>query len=232
MRSQLQKLIRGLGALSDDKTPCGKDLPVSDAHALQLLREHGPLPQATLEALLGINKSSVSRLRSRLESSGRIEAVALRNEGRPITVLKMTAAGRNLANQLDEASGARFATLLRHIPGEKRKQVLNALDELNGALAQIAPDGDDASTALKKARSLSHDERGLLSGREWQVMRLVAQGFTSTEIGERLSIGRRTVETYRAHLYKKLGFRSQAALIRYAMERGIVPSLPKRRSRR
>src|SRR5436309_138488 len=94
LRAAVQTLVRRLGVLSTDRTPCGKDLPVSDAHALQLLREHGPLPQTALESLLGLNKSSVSRLRARLEGSERIEAVPSRDRGRPITLLQLTPRGR------------------------------------------------------------------------------------------------------------------------------------------
>ena len=204
LRAQLQKLIRRLGVLSDEQTPCGKDLPVSDAHALHLLREHGPLPQSALEALLGIDKSSVSRLRARLEAAGRIEGVASRDHGRPITVLRMTAAGRNLAHKLDAASGERFATLLRHIPADKRGRVLGALDTLNAALAAIDPTGATAAAALAKARSVVESEDGIFSRREKEVMRLAEEGLSSAEIAERLAIGKRTVETHRLHARRKL----------------------------
>jgi DNA-binding MarR family transcriptional regulator len=142
LRARLQKLIRQLGVLADDRTPCGKDLPVSDAHALQLLREHGPLPQTVLQTLLGIDKSNVSRLRSRLIAAGRLEVVAGRAEGRPISILKMTAAGGRLARQLEEASARRFSTLLQRIPDGKQERVLAALDDLNAALSLL--DSDEA----------------------------------------------------------------------------------------
>ena len=62
----------------------------------------------------------------------------------------------------------------------------------------------DASSALKQARAVMHEERSLLTKREWQVLRLVAQGLTSRQAGERLSIGVRTVETHRAKIFRKL----------------------------
>ncbi|HYM51077.1 MAG TPA: helix-turn-helix transcriptional regulator [Candidatus Limnocylindrales bacterium] len=53
-----------------------------------------------------------------------------------------------------------------------------------------------------------------LTRREGDVARLAAQGYTAREIGERLFIGERTVETHLAHAYVKLGVRSKSELIR------------------
>jgi DNA-binding NarL/FixJ family response regulator len=59
-----------------------------------------------------------------------------------------------------------------------------------------------------------------LSEREIQVTRLVARGFTNKEIGTRLGIRTKTVETYKARITEKLGVRGRAELVRYAMRRG------------
>jgi DNA-binding NarL/FixJ family response regulator len=61
-----------------------------------------------------------------------------------------------------------------------------------------------------------------LTKRELEVLKLVALGHTSGEIAAQLSIGKRTVESHRASLLAKLGLRNQAALVRYALEKGIV----------
>ena len=53
-------------------------------------------------------------------------------------------------------------------------------------------------------------------------MRLVAQGFTSQQVADRLSISVNTVETHRAHIMEKLGLRGRAQLVRYAMARGLL----------
>ena len=75
------------------------------------------------------------------------------------------------------------------------------------------------------------DERELneyysLTSRERQVLQLVVNGLTSNEIALRLSLGRRTVETHRANLRKKLGVRSQIDLLRYATDIGIALPTP------
>lgn len=63
-----------------------------------------------------------------------------------------------------------------------------------------------------------------LTDREREVLYMVAQGYTSSEIAERLYISQRTVETHRTNLMHKLDLRNHTHLIRYALQRGIIPS--------
>jgi two-component system, NarL family, nitrate/nitrite response regulator NarL len=57
-----------------------------------------------------------------------------------------------------------------------------------------------------------------LTPRELDVLRLIAHGLSSKDIGERLGMGVRTVETHRTHLRRKLQLNSAAALVRYAIQ--------------
>ncbi len=61
-----------------------------------------------------------------------------------------------------------------------------------------------------------------LSDREQEVLRLVALGYTSVEIAEKLTLSAKTVETYRARGMEKLGIRNRAALVRFALRRGLI----------
>jgi two-component system response regulator NreC len=61
-----------------------------------------------------------------------------------------------------------------------------------------------------------------LSERELGVLSLIALGHTNTEIGEKLYLSVRTVETHRAHIQQKLQLNSRAELVRYALDRGLV----------
>ena len=63
-----------------------------------------------------------------------------------------------------------------------------------------------------------------LSERERQVLELVALGFTHKEVGESLSLSVKTVETYRSRLAEKLGLRSRAELVRFALGLGLLDS--------
>jgi len=61
----------------------------------------------------------------------------------------------------------------------------------------------------------------LLSSREQQVLTMVAYGHTLKEIASRLNIGRKSIETYQARVRTKLGFRTRADIVRYALETGM-----------
>jgi two-component system, NarL family, response regulator NreC len=66
------------------------------------------------------------------------------------------------------------------------------------------------------------DRYETLTTREREILHLSAEGYTNVEIGKRLFISPRTVETHRAHLMHKLGLRTHTDLIRYALRRGII----------
>ena len=76
---------------------------------------------------------------------------------------------------------------------------------------------------MQKAESAALDPYETLTAREREVLHLAAEGHNNAEIADRLFISRRTVETHRANLMRKLGLRSQTDLIRYALQRGILP---------
>ncbi len=67
-----------------------------------------------------------------------------------------------------------------------------------------------------------NDRWDSLSEREQEVLKLVALGHTSAEIAEQLSLSAKTVETYRARGMEKLGLRTRAALVRYALRSGLI----------
>jgi DNA-binding NarL/FixJ family response regulator len=54
------------------------------------------------------------------------------------------------------------------------------------------------------------------------VLKLVAEGYRSRQIGELLYISEKTVEKHRANLMRKLGINSAAGLTAFAVERGLV----------
>jgi DNA-binding NarL/FixJ family response regulator len=66
-----------------------------------------------------------------------------------------------------------------------------------------------------------------LTPRERQVLSLVAHGYTSKQIGEKLGISPRTAETHRVNIGRRLGIRNVAQMVRYAIENNLSP-IPKR----
>ncbi len=63
---------------------------------------------------------------------------------------------------------------------------------------------------------------GNLSPREQEVMRLLAEGLSRKEIGEKLFISPKTVENHRTNIMNKLGLHSTIELIRYAARLGLI----------
>ncbi|MDU0369663.1 response regulator [Hymenobacter endophyticus] len=61
-----------------------------------------------------------------------------------------------------------------------------------------------------------------LSGRELEVLRLIAEGFTNQEIADQLFTSKRTIETHRQNIIEKTQAKNTAALIRYAMTQGLI----------
>lgn len=74
-----------------------------------------------------------------------------------------------------------------------------------------------ASQSAKK-----EDTWGNLSEREQEVLKMVALGHTSAEIAEQLNLSAKTVETYRARGMEKLGLRTRAALVKFALQEGLI----------
>jgi len=62
----------------------------------------------------------------------------------------------------------------------------------------------------------------LLSPREQQVLRLIALGHTNQQVADALGLSVKTVETYKSRLMTKLDLTGRAALVRYALQRGLL----------
>jgi DNA-binding NarL/FixJ family response regulator len=65
-------------------------------------------------------------------------------------------------------------------------------------------------------------EPDVLSDREREVMKLIAQGLRNREIAEKLSLSHKTVEKHRTNLMRKLGLRTAAAVAAYAISNGYL----------
>jgi len=76
--------------------------------------------------------------------------------------------------------------------------------------------------ALPQRDRLTSEPAELLSKRELQVLKLVAEGFSSREIAQQIFISVKTVETYRGRFAEKLGLTSRADIVRYALEIGLL----------
>lgn len=77
---------------------------------------------------------------------------------------------------------------------------------------------DDYAREVRKKSPLES-----LSGRERQVLQLLAEGRSTVQIGTQLSVSPRTVETYRARLMEKLNLKEFRDLVLFAARHGIIP---------
>ena len=101
-------------------------------------------------------------------------------------------------------------------------------DELKTAIKKIVAGGRYVSMTL--AEKLAVDLRQgadlpaheLLSDREFQVLRMLASGKTVKEMAQELSLSVKTVSTYRSRILEKTGMKTNADLIRYALEAQLV----------
>lgn len=67
-------------------------------------------------------------------------------------------------------------------------------------------------------------DRAMLSGRESEVLGLIAAGCRTKDIAVQLGLSAKTVETYRSRIMMKLGIDNLAGLVRFAIRAGIAPS--------
>jgi DNA-binding NarL/FixJ family response regulator len=75
---------------------------------------------------------------------------------------------------------------------------------------------------VERARAGEVGRGELLTPREEEIVKLVAEAHTNEEIGELLFISKKTVERHRANILEKLGMRDRVELTRYAIRRGLV----------
>ncbi len=104
-----------------------------------------------------------------------------------------------------------------------------AMEELAQAVRTVAAGGSYIDPTLAGRVISSYLNRDAadgrtggaeLSEREAQVLRLVAWGYSNKEIGWKLNINAKTVDTYKVRLMEKLDLRSRTDIVRYALSRG------------
>jgi two-component system invasion response regulator UvrY len=103
----------------------------------------------------------------------------------------------------------------------------SAPEEILDAIGRVAAGGKYITPALasrladEMVRGTDHPH-ARLSGREFEVFRLIALGRTPTDIAVSLNLSVKTVSTYRTRILEKTGFRSNADIILYAIRNSLV----------
>ena len=125
-------VVRALGLIRPDTTPCGQPLSLTHAHTISELHADGPLSQQALAGRLRLQKSTVSRLVDELGRDGTVERQPNPADGRSV-LIALTPAGHRKAERLRAAQTDLFAALLADISAAERRQLADLLDRLAGA---------------------------------------------------------------------------------------------------
>jgi two-component system response regulator NreC len=172
--------------------------------------------------LCGKLKPDVLVLDIMLEDVSGIEVARQVRENCPhtaVVVLSMYGDKKHVLEALQ--AGAKAYVVKKSVSSELVQAVREALvgrRYLGPSLADVVVDA-----YLEKAETGPADPYDSLSNREREVVHLAAHGYTNAEIAERLCISRRTVETHRANAMRKLDLDNHTELLRYALQRGILP---------
>jgi DNA-binding NarL/FixJ family response regulator len=94
----------------------------------------------------------------------------------------------------------------------------SAAEMLVGALRKVAAGGVHIGEAAAASLVASASAHQALSNREFEVLRLLVEGKSQTDIAEQLHLSVKTVSTHKTRLQEKLGLKSTAELVRYALE--------------
>jgi DNA-binding NarL/FixJ family response regulator len=85
--------------------------------------------------------------------------------------------------------------------------------------------GKVVASLVGKPASGPNGNRGELSDRETDVVRLIAQGYSNKEIAAKLNVSIKSVETYKTRSMEKLGLRSRTDFVRFALHQGWLEGL-------
>jgi len=145
--------------------------------------------------------------------------VARKHPGTRILILSMHSAESYVLAAL--RNGAAGYVLKSDPPTE----VVKAIHAVAAGKRYLSPALSDRAIEayLQSAPDETSDRFDSLSGREREVLQLLAEGNSNAEMARRLFISSRTVETHRANVMKKLALSNQSELVRFAIRRGIIP---------
>ncbi|MBV8956898.1 MAG: response regulator transcription factor [Solirubrobacterales bacterium] len=174
---------------------------IAEASDLAAARESvsGDLPQVlVLDLEMPNSLPTIGRLRA---SSPGTEIVVLTMDESPVFAQRAINAGA-LGFVLKHKADAELLVAVRAAArGEEyvSPAVANRLERLRNAIGE-----------------------GSLSPRELEVLRLIALGYTSAEIATQLRLSRRTIDSHRARIHRKLGLTTRAQLVRYALSGQLI----------
>lgn len=159
-----------------------------------------------------------------LESGGPQAAFPIRQANPALAILFLTQ--EDSPDRLEQAvaAGGRGYMLKNSSPAELVAGIRQiAFDEHNPrSLSRIVPD----LRALAASNETNKARNGILTSREQEVMRLLAEGRTVREVAGELALSVKTVEAHKLNLMRKLDIHNRASLIEYAAQQGWIAAQP------
>lgn len=181
--------------------------------AVELVKRRKPAVLIADLMMPGLDGLATTRKVSSLKSATRVIILSMYgDQAYVLEALKCGAAGY----VVKESCGAELFQALRVVVAGGRYLSPAVSEASLGSFSSMG-------TILQKAQERSMEIHDKLTAHERTVLSLVVEGTSSREIGTRLRISSRKVESYRASLMRKLGLNTHQDLIRYALQRGVIP---------
>ena len=108
------------------------------------------------------------------------------------------------------------------LKSSSQEELINAIRKVAVGQSYFSPEVTMSLLNKPQNKNFPDQQNDLLTDRETEIIRLIAEGFSNKEIGTKLFISHRTVDTHRTNLMKKLNVNNIAGLISYAIKNGIV----------
>jgi DNA-binding NarL/FixJ family response regulator len=180
--------------------------------AIELASKHAPDILLIDVAMPVLNGLEATRRIHAIDRKIGIIALTMHSDERYVTGMLDAGARGFLLKTCDSAELIRAIDAVRRGSTYVTPDVTHVLVQRRGGRA--APDRPESSKGTPPSDVLTPKER--------EVLQLIAEGYTSKEIGVRLEAALKTIETHRTNLMRKLGLHSIAALTRYAIREGIT----------
>jgi two-component system, NarL family, response regulator NreC len=181
----------------------GDIIPVGEAGSAEqaVVKARALQPDVVLLDLLLPRRSGCEAIRDLSSASSQAKVLVVSSQASPSSVREAIAAGASGYVPKRASDGELVAAIRRIAAGERY------VDPDLGAQL-VAADGTPALDPLTE--------------RERDVLHLLALGYTNQEIGKKLFISVRTVDTHRAHVMRKLRLATRAELVLFALANGLI----------
>ncbi len=195
----------------------GMKMLLSDEPDIEVVAEAGTGKEAVEKA--GVYKPDIVVMDLGMPGMSGLEAISIIKHQHPqigIVVLSMHS-GRDMVVQAIEAGSDGYVP-----KSSAHNNLLQAIRTVHSGQRFLDPAA--ATAVVDELMHKSEEARMLtpLSEREIEVLRWTALGFTSREIGDKLALSPKTVETYRQRGMEKLNLEHKSDLIRFALKAGLL----------